>query len=106
MEALVGVGAKLMRGDLAALCLVETKENEFQWEKTDKIIGELLARGIAIDAIIPTVPGWARRDDYKDCKGRPDLGCADETRRRCCVREGSGESLRHEDRVLRDRQRA
>ena len=71
MEALVGVGAKLMRGDLAALALVEPEEGKRDWTKTDRIIDELRARGVGIDAIVATLPAWARREDYRGLKTGP-----------------------------------
>lgn len=71
MDALVGVGAKMMRGDLAAMCLVETKENEFHWEKTDAVVNELQAHGIAIDAIVSTVSAWAGHPDYASISNGP-----------------------------------
>lgn len=71
LDALVGLGAKMMRGDLAAVCQVETRENEFHWEQTDAIIDELQKRGIAIDAIISTVPAWARRPEYASVTNGP-----------------------------------
>lgn len=71
MAALVGVGAKMMRGDLGAMCLNQPKEGEYHWEMMDTIVGELQANGIAIDAIIPTVPAWARHPDYVNVTNGP-----------------------------------
>ena len=71
MDALVGVGAKLMRGDLAAMCLVETEEDKFNWGDTDTIVDELRAHGIAIDAIVATIPTWARHPDYASVSNGP-----------------------------------
>ena len=62
--ALVGIGAKLMRGNFAPLCFVQPQEGVFKWEQTDELVRELQANGIAIDAIIPTVPAWAKHPDY------------------------------------------
>ena len=71
MEALVGVGAKLMRGDFAPLCFVQPQEGVFKWEQTDELVRELLAHGIAIDAIIPTVPQWAKDPAYASLTNGP-----------------------------------
>ena len=71
MEALVGVGAKLMRGNFAPLCFVQPEEGVFRWEQTDEFVAELLKHGIAIDAIIPTVPQWAKHPDYASLTNGP-----------------------------------
>lgn len=71
MDALVGVGAKLMRGNLAPLCFVQPQKGVFKWEQTDTLVRELLAHGIAIDAIIPTVPQWAKDPAYASLTNGP-----------------------------------
>ena len=69
--ALVGIGAKLMRGNLAPLCFVQPQEGVFKWEQTDEIVNELRANGIAIDAIVPTVPQWAKDPAYASLTNGP-----------------------------------
>ena len=71
MDALVGVGAKLMRGNFAPHCFVQPQEGVFKWEQTDELVRELLAHGIAIDAIIPTVPQWAKDPAYASLTNGP-----------------------------------
>lgn len=69
--AMVGVGAKLMRGNFAPLCFVQPQEGVFKWEQTDELVEELLTNGIAIDAIIPTVPNWAKDPAYASLTNGP-----------------------------------
>jgi len=71
MDAMVGIGAKMMRSNLGAMLLVETREDKFRWEQTDTLVSELQAHGIAIDAIIATVPAWARHPDYASVSNGP-----------------------------------
>jgi len=58
-DALVAIGAKLVRGSVGNFRQVEPRRGEWKWEKTDRIVEELASRGIAIHAIVYSPPAWA-----------------------------------------------
>ena len=58
-EALVALGARLVRGSVGNFRQVEPRRGDWQWDKTDRIVAELDARGIAIHAIVYSPPQWA-----------------------------------------------
>ena len=59
-DALVAMGAKLVRSDMCALSAVCPQEGVYDWERSDTLLGELEAHGLSVDAIIYGCPYWAR----------------------------------------------
>ena len=62
-DALVAMGAKLVRSDMCALSAVCPQEGVYNWDRSDMLLGELEAHGISVDAIIYGCPYWARRPE-------------------------------------------
>ncbi|MBQ7191186.1 MAG: hypothetical protein IJR99_17415 [Kiritimatiellae bacterium] len=59
-DALVAMGAKLVRSDMCQLASVCPQEGVYHWEQSDTLLGELESHGISVDAIIYNCPYWAR----------------------------------------------
>lgn len=59
-EALVQLGAKLVRGSYMNFSQVEPRRGEWKWEKSDRILGELERLGIAVHAIVYSPPRWSQ----------------------------------------------
>ena len=58
-EALVAIGAKLVRGSVCNFRQVEPKDGVWNWEKSDRIVKELEDLGIGIHSIVYSPPAWA-----------------------------------------------
>ena len=58
-DALVALGAKLVRGSVGNFRQIQPRRGEWRWEKTDRIVDELESRGIAVHAIVYSPPAWA-----------------------------------------------
>lgn len=89
-EALTALGTRLVRGSVGNFRQVAPRKGEWRWEKTDRIVAELVQRGIGIHAIVYSPPAWAIPEATRArVRGRrgaadamPDLGAyADYLRR-------------------------
>lgn len=68
-EMMVAMGCKLSRSDMMSLAQVCPKEGEYLWERSDRLLGELEAHGISLDAIIYCTPYWARPPEKQSAAG-------------------------------------
>ncbi len=75
-EALVALGARLVRGSVGNFRQVAPRKGAWRWEKTDRIVEGLQRRGIGIHAIVYSPPDWSIPEATRArVKGRP--GAAD-----------------------------
>ena len=58
-EALVALGAKIVRGSVGNFRQVQPNRGEWKWDKPDRIVSELDSLGIAIHAIVFSPPKWS-----------------------------------------------
>ena len=59
-DALEACGCKLVRAGGFAFGAVERSEGEYDWEKSDAIMAELVERGISLDTIVYGPPRWTQ----------------------------------------------
>ena len=64
--AMVACGAKLARGDMASMASIQSAgPDSWNFDRVDKLVDTLDEHGIAMDAIIYSVPKWAAKPEYR-----------------------------------------
>ena len=76
LDAVVALGAKMVRTDVMQFCVVRPSEGVWKWESSDRYFAALTEHGIALNAIVWWPNDWARMKDSEG-KGlhaiRPDV---------------------------------
>ena len=76
VEAVTRAGAKMVRTDYGFMFadVYPTGPDAPQWGKTDRLMADFKAHGLALDAIIYGTPAWARIPELAAAKGRGEWG--------------------------------